>query len=82
LHNLSDADFTYSGPAVTESQIVLQTLAPHYGYDPSNVSVYNNGFRNPVLSFLTGERILMLYSEQGLAGVQAEIDKLKKGHII
>jgi hypothetical protein len=82
LHNLSDADFTYSGPAVAEAQIILQTLAPHYGYDPSNVSVYNNGFRNPVLSFLTGERILMLYSEQGLAGVQSEIDKLKKSHII
>jgi hypothetical protein len=31
LHNLSDADFTYSGPAVAESQIILQTLAPRYG---------------------------------------------------
>lgn len=82
LHNLSDADFTYSGPAVTAAQTILQTLAPRYGYDPSNPSVYNNGYRNPVLSFLTGERILILYSEQGLAGVQAEIDKLKKSHII
>jgi hypothetical protein len=82
LHNLSDADFTYSGPAVTEAQIILQSLAPRYGYDPANASVYNNGYRNPVLSFLTGERILMIYSEQGLARVQAEIDKLKKHHII
>jgi len=82
LHNLSDADFTYSGPAVAAAQTILQTLAPRYGYDPSNVSVYNNGYRNPVLSFLTGERILMIYSEQGLAGVQTEIDKLKKSHII
>ena len=82
LHNLSDADFTYSGPAVGAAQTILQTLAPLYGYDPSNVAVYNNGFRNPVLSFLTAERILMIYSEQGLAGVQTEIDKLKKNHII
>jgi len=82
LHNLSDADFTYSGPAVTAAQTILATLAPRYGYDPSNVSVYNNGFRNPVLTFMTGEHLLMLYSEQGLAGVQAEIDKLKKDHII
>ncbi|HVO64733.1 MAG TPA: hypothetical protein VMT53_27675 [Terriglobales bacterium] len=82
LHNLSDADFTYSGPAVSEAQLVLQTLAPRYGYDPGNASVYNNGYRNPALSFLTGERILMIYSEQGLAGVQAELDKLKKFHII
>ena len=82
LHNLSDADFTYSGPAITEAQVVLATLAPRYGYDPSNPSVYNNGYRNPVLSFITGEHLLMLYSEKGLAGVQAEIDKLKKAHII
>jgi hypothetical protein len=82
LHNLSDADFTYSGPAVVEVQIILQTLAPRYGYNPANTSVYNNGFRNPVLSFSTAEHLLMLYSNQGLAGVQAELDKLKKDHII
>jgi hypothetical protein len=82
LHNLSDADFTYSGPAVSQAQIILAQLAPRYGYDPANASVYNNGFRNPVLSFLTGEHILMLYSSQGLAGVQAAVDKLKKDHII
>jgi len=82
LHNLSDADFTYSGPAVVEVNIILQTLAPRYGYNPSNTSVYNNGYRNPVLSFSTAEHLLMLYSSQGLAGVQAELDKLKKDHII
>ncbi len=82
LHNLSDADFTYSGPAITAAQTILQTLAPRYGYDPSNTSVYNNGFRNPVLSFITGEHLLILYSDQGLAGVQSEIDKLRKLHII
>ena len=82
LHNLSDADFTYSGPSVVAAQTILQTLAPRYGYDPSKTSVYNNGFRNPVLSFETAEHILMLYSGQGLAGVQAELDKLKKEHII
>jgi len=58
LHNLSDADFTYSGPAVTTAQVILQTLASRYGYDPANASVYNNQYRNPALSFLTGERIL------------------------
>jgi hypothetical protein len=82
LHNLSDADFTYSGPSVVEVQIILANLAPRYGYNPANVSVYNNGFRNPVLSFSTAEHLLMLYSSQGLAGVQTELDKLKKEHII
>jgi hypothetical protein len=82
LHNLSDADFTFSIPAVGETQVILQTLASRYGYDPTNVAVYNNSFRNPVLSYLTGERILILYSQSGLAGVQAELDKLRKAHII
>lgn len=82
LHNLSDADFTYSGPSIVAVNTILQTLASRYGYNPANVSVYNNGFRNPVLSFSTAEHLLMLYSNSGLAGVQAELDKLKKEHII
>jgi hypothetical protein len=82
LHNLSDADFTFSIPAVGEAQLILQQLAPRYGYDPSNVSLYNNGFRNPVLSFFTAEHITILYTGQGLAAVQAELDALKKKHIM
>jgi hypothetical protein len=82
LHNLSDADFTYSGPAVTAAQTILQTLASRYGYDPANASVYNNRYRNPALSFLTAEHILMLYSSQGLAGVRSELDRLRRDHII
>lgn len=35
LHNLSDADFTFSIPAVGEAQMLLKTLAPRYGYDPT-----------------------------------------------
>lgn len=82
LHNLSDADFTYSGPAVTAAQTILQTLASRYGYDPANASVYNNQYRNPALSFLTAEHILMLYSSEGLAGVRSELDRLRRNHII
>lgn len=82
LHNLSDADFTYSGPAVGEAQVILQNLAPRYGYDPANVSVYNNSYRNPALSFLTGERILMLYSSKGPAGVRAELDHLHAAGVL
>jgi hypothetical protein len=82
LHNLSDADFTYSGPAISEAQVILQTLAPRYGYDPTNASVYNNKYRNPALSFLTGERLLILYSGRGLAGVQTELDKLRAAGVL
>ena len=77
--NLSDADFTFSIPAVRETQIILKTLASRYGYGPTNIAVYNNSFRNPVLSYLTGERLLIIYSQAGPAGVQAELDRLRKG---
>jgi hypothetical protein len=82
LHNLSDADFTYSGPAISETEVLLRTLAPRYGYDPANASVYNNKYRNPALSFFTGERLLILYSDKGLAGVQAELDKLRAAGVL
>src|SRR5262249_21773135 len=63
LHNISDSDFTYSGPAVTGVNVILQSLAPQFGYDP-NAANYFLSFRNPVLSFLTAERLLILYSEK------------------
>jgi hypothetical protein len=82
LHNLSDADFTYSIPAVTETQVILQQLAPEFGYSPSNVAVYNNKYRNVVLAHLSAERLLMLYSSQGLQAVRAELRHLKAEGVI
>ncbi len=77
LHNLSDADFTYSGPAVAEVEMALKTLAPQFGYDPTQVSRYNNSFRNPALSFLTAERLQIILGNAGLAGVKAQLDRLR-----
>ena len=71
IHNLSDADFVFSIPAVTGAQAVLQTLASRYGYDPADAARYNTMFRNPALSFLSAERVLILYSTKGLGAVQA-----------
>jgi len=82
LHNLSDADFTYSIPGVTSVQVVLQALAPQFGYDPAKTSVYNNQYRNPVLSYMTGERLMIIYSERGLEGVSTEVKKLRDAGII
>lgn len=82
IHNLSDADFTFNIPAVTEAQVVLQTLAPRYGYEPSAAARYNTKFRNPALSFLSAERILILYTTEGLDAVQAELDRLRNRHVI
>ena len=82
LHNLSDADFTFTGPAVSAVQVLLQTLAPQFGYNPSVTALYNNRFRNPVLSYLSGERLLILYGNGGLDRVKAEISKLRQRGII
>ena len=82
IHNLSDADFVFTIPAITESQAILASLAPQYGYDPANVAVYNTKFRNPALSFLSGERILVLYTTKGLPAVKAELDVLRARNVI
>ena len=76
LHNLSDADFTYSGPAVVRVNTVLQTLAPQFGVNPADPNYLLN-FRNPVFSYLTAERLLIIYSEKGSDGVKVEVQKLR-----
>ena len=82
IHNLSDADFSNSIAAVTESQVLLAQLAPAYGYDANNVTVFNNKFRNVVLSFLSPERLEILYTNGGLPAVKREIDKLQRLRVI
>lgn len=81
LHNLSDADFTYSGPAVDAVNVLLQSIAPQFGFNASDAN-YLNEFRNPVLSNFTGERLLMLYSKGGIEAVTDDVQKLRKAKII
>lgn len=82
IHNLSDSDFTLTGPAVADVQIVLATLAPEFGYSPTATSVYNNNFRNPALSYFSAERLLILYNNGGLSAVRGELQKLRDKKII
>src|SRR6266849_5917501 len=82
LHALSDADSTITEPAVTIDDVILKALAPEFGFDPNQTSAYNNRFRNPVYSFLTAERLLIIYGNSGLDGVRAEINNLRKRGII
>ena len=82
LHNLSDSDFTLTGPAVTDVQVLLATLAPEFGFNASDVSNYNNKYRNPVLSFFTAERLLILYNNGVLQAVRAEVQRLRDHKII
>ena len=82
IHNLSDADFSNSIPAVTETQVLLAQLAPAYGYDASNVAVFNTKFRNVVYAYLSPERLEILYTNGGLPAVKKEIDKLQRLRLI
>jgi len=82
IHNLSDADFVNSIPAVTEVQVLLQKIAPNFGYDPGNVTRYNNFFRNVVLAYLSPERLMMIYGNDGLPGVIQEVNKLRRLSVI
>lgn len=82
LHNLSDADFTQTGPAVAVLQILLGDLASSFGYDPSDAARYNTSFRNPVLSHLSAERLYILYTSGGLDAVRAQLTKLRSKGII
>ena len=77
LQNLSDADYTYTGPVVVQSELFLRSLAPKFGYDPADATRYNTQYRNVVLSQFSAERIHILYANGGLDRVETEIDKLK-----
>ncbi len=77
LHNLSDSDFTFTGPAVGDVQKMLAAIAPKFGFNPVEAATYNNGFRNVVLSYFSAERLLMIYGNSGLEGVTAEISKIQ-----
>jgi hypothetical protein len=76
LHNLSDADFTYSGPAVDIINVILAEIAPEFGYNSTDANYFSN-FRNPVFSFFSAERLTVLYSEKGTDGVRLEVKKLR-----
>lgn len=82
LHNLSDADYTFSGPAIASVNALLTTLAPEFGYSAADVTTYNMRFRNPSLSYLSGERLLILYGTRGLDGVRQELKRLRQLGVI
>jgi hypothetical protein len=82
LHNLSDADWILTEPSVDLAELLLQNLASGFGYGSVSASDYNNRYRNPALSYLSAERIVMLYGNGGLAAVRAEVQKLRARGIL
>jgi len=75
IHNLSDSDFVFTAPAAKTADEILRQLAPEFGFNPADTANYNNRFRNPVLSNLTAERLVMIYSAQGMQGIKKAIPR-------
>jgi hypothetical protein len=82
LHYLSDADYPFTGAAVTEVQVLLRRIAGRFGYDDNDAANYNTKFRNPVLSRFSAERLQIIYTAQGIDGVVAEVEKLRQAGMI
>ena len=82
LHNLSDADFNLSGPAVSEAEVLLLAIASNFGYNSADTTTYNTKFRNVVFASLSAERLIMIYAGSGIQGVTAEVQKLRRQGII
>ena len=78
LHHLSESDAVFTVPATAEVQVILIRLAPMFGYDPTRYAEYNNKYRNPALSFLTAERLSIVYANGGLGAVEAELKRLRR----
>ncbi|MDQ2711484.1 MAG: hypothetical protein M3Y24_04485 [Acidobacteriota bacterium] len=82
IDNLSDADFVNAIPAARLADMLLQKVAPQFGYDPAIVAAYNNRFRNVVLSRLSAEGIELKYDNLGLEGLITEIKGLQRAKVI
>jgi hypothetical protein len=61
---------------------LLTKLAPEFGYDPADATAFNTRFRNPALSHLSAERLLVVYDGQGLNAVRDELKRLHQRGII
>jgi hypothetical protein len=80
--NLADGDYVFTGQAIAEVEELLAALAPEFGYDPKDAKKYNVNYRNTVLSYLSCERLFMLYTNVGLDAVRKEIKILRDKKII
>jgi hypothetical protein len=82
IHNLSDGNYYLAVPAAFDVGVILEKLAPEFGVDPNERARFNNKFRNPVLSYLSAERLMFIYARQGIAGVRAQVKQLRSVNLI
>jgi len=77
VDSLSDADWTYTEPALSIAEVLIAKLAPRFGYDTTSAQ-YNVSYRNVVLANLTAERIEMTYQREGLEAVTRMVESLRR----
>jgi hypothetical protein len=82
INNLSDGNYYLAVPAAFDLAVMLEKLAPEFGIDPNDRARFNNKFRNPVLSYLSAERLIFVYARQGLAGIRAQVRQLRSRNLI
>jgi hypothetical protein len=82
LHNLSDSDWILAEPSVNLAELLLQNLAASFGYGSATPADYATKYRNPALSYLSAERVVMLYGNGGIAAVKSELMKLRMRGVI
>jgi len=82
INNLSDGNYYLAAPAASDLGVILKKLAPEFGIDPNDRAHFNNKFRNPVLSYLSAERLIFVYARQGLAGIRAQVRELRNKNLI
>jgi len=82
IHNLSDANFTIALPAIASVNSALRAIAPKFGYSADDVATFNNSFRNPVMSALTAERLFLVITNEGLPGLEREVNVLVRAGIV
>jgi hypothetical protein len=70
IHGLSDADFTFSIPAVSVSEFVLARLATEHKVGANDRARYNWEFRHCILSNVSAERLAVAYTRGGLGAVR------------
>ena len=82
MHNISDSDYTYTGTATVQGDLLLKLVGKKFGYDSADATRFNTMFRNIVLSHTGSERLLTLYANGGIEAVEAEVMKLKAAKVI
>ena len=81
VRQLASVDLNELSPMQT-NVFLLRNIAGEFGYDSAVASRYNRLFRNPALTYLSAERLLIIYGERGLDGVRNEIRKLRRHGIL